>query len=132
MSDPILVQYKVLSEQRLHFGRLYWQSVAFLFALLIGFFAVSNNSAIIPLPIGLALAGAVTILMGFVADRLRRLEGQYEDCLEAIENSLKQQGHHNIQIAPKSGKRGARFVITLGLYALGAMITLLAAWTQVS
>lgn len=127
MSEPLLVQYQVLSEQRLHFGRLYWQSVAFLFALLLGSLAILPGTHWVPLDLmGYALGG-VTILMGFVVDRVRKLEGQYEDKLEAIEKALQSQGHVDIQIAPKSGKYGARFVVTLGLYLLGAAIILLAA-----
>ena len=128
MTDPVLVQYQVLSEQRLHFGRLYWQSIAFLFALLIGFAAVSNNLSIIPFPMGLMIAGTVTALMGFVADRLRKLETLYEERLETIERSLQERGSDVIQIAPRSGKYGARFVITIGLYVLGASITSLGLW----
>ncbi|MAN73033.1 MAG: hypothetical protein CME84_02955 [Henriciella sp.] len=125
MTDPLLTQYHLLSDQRLHFGRLYWQSIAFLFALLIGIAAVSRGMSLIPYSVGLIGCGAITALMGFVADRVRRLEGRYEDLLEAIEIELRQQGHAGIQTAPKSGSLGARFVITMGLYALGAGIILL-------
>ncbi|MEM5515343.1 hypothetical protein WNY37_00160 [Henriciella sp. AS95] len=126
MVEPLLIQYQVLSEQRLHFGRLYWQSVAFLFALLLASLAILPGTNWVPLDLlGYALGG-ITILMGFVVDRVRKLEGQYEDRLEAIEKALQSKGHIDIQIAPKAGKYGARFVVTLGLYLLGAAIILLA------
>lgn len=125
MSEALLVQYRVLSDQRLHFGRLFWQSIAFLFLLLLASMVVFTRTHIVPLWCALIGLGVVTLLMGFVAERLRKLEGRYEDLLEAIELSLQAQGHDGIQIAPKSGRRGARFVITLGLLILGMGIILL-------
>jgi|GEM_PF-3026725 len=124
MENALLVQYQVLSQQRLHFGRLYWQSVAFLFVLLFGIFAVFTRAHFLPVSISLFFMASITLLMGFVAERLRLLERRYEDALEAIERTLQESGTKGIQIAPKSGKRGARFVITLGLFALGGLISL--------
>ena len=125
MDDPLLVQYQILSDQRLHFGRLFWQSIAFLFLLLLACTAVFKGLEILPDWGVLWGFGAVTILMGFVAERLRRLESQYEDLLETIETSLQAKGHVDIQISPRSGKFGSRFVITLGLFVLGAGLILL-------
>ena len=121
MSDPLLVQYKILSEQRLHFGRLFWNSIAFLFALVLGSIAVFKGTYLLPQGGGLLAIGGVIALMSFVAERLRRLELRYESILEAIEQALLKQGHEGIQIAPKSGERGARFVITMALFVLGIM-----------
>lgn len=127
MQDPLLVQYQVLSDQRLHFGRLYWQSIAFLFALLLGGIAILEDLSILPLSIGLMLTASLCGLMGFVAHRLKRLEQRYEAALEAIEVALQEKGHSDIQVAPKSGQYGARFAVTIGLFALSAVLYVLSA-----
>ena len=119
MTNPLLIQYQVLSEQRLHFGRLYWQSVAFLFALLLAAAAIFKGaSSEYPASFWLG-SGAAAVLMSFVTERVRRLEGQYEEHLEAIETSLRNAGEQGIQLAPRAGKFGARVVVTAGLLILG-------------
>ncbi|GAB5510048.1 MAG: hypothetical protein Rhims3KO_14490 [Hyphomicrobiales bacterium] len=122
--DALLVHYQILSEQRIHFSKLYWQSIAFLFALLVAGLALLKDEQIIPIWLCLIMSGGITILMGFIADRLRQLEARYEDCLEAIELSLQANGHSNVQLAPRAGQRGARVIVTYGLYALGAALVL--------
>ncbi len=119
MTSPLLVQYQVLSEQRLHFGRLYWQSVAFLFVLLLAAAAIFKNSAGGYAPAFWLSSGAAAVLMSFVTERVRRLEGQYEARLEAIETALRNGGEQGIQLAPKAGKFGARVLVTAGLLILG-------------
>lgn len=121
MSDPLLVQYQVLANQRIHFGRLFWQSIAFLFALLLSVAAIIDNPDILTAPPSLIASGGVTILMAFVAERLRRLEVRYETLLAAIEDALRDNGNQHIQQSPKSGKFGARMVITLALFMLGIL-----------
>jgi hypothetical protein len=119
MTSPLLIQYQVLSEQRLHFGRLYWQSVAFLFALLLAAAAIFKNAAGGYSPAFWLSAGTAAVLMSFVTERVRRLEGQYEARLEAIETALRNGGEPSIQLAPKAGKFGARVMVTAGLFMLG-------------
>ncbi|MEO0398189.1 MAG: hypothetical protein AAF224_02065 [Pseudomonadota bacterium] len=128
MNDPLLVQYKVLSDQMLHFSRLYWQSIAFLFALVLGAVAVFRDMAIVPYAAAIFIFAAICGLMGFVVDRLRKLEKRYENALEAIETALRAKGHSDIQIAPKSGAFGARFVVTMGLFVLSAALFALGAF----
>lgn len=125
MSEPLLIQYRVLSDQRIHFSRLFWQSIAFLFALLLAGFGIFRDEQFAPIWLVLIASGGITTLMGFTVDRLRQLEAQYEGHLRAIELSLQKSGHSDIQLAPQSAPKGARFIITLGLYALGATLILL-------
>jgi hypothetical protein len=119
MTSPLLIHYQVLSEQRLHFGRLYWQSVAFLFALLLAAAAIFKNAAGGYSPAFWLSAGTAAVLMSFVTERVRRLEGLYEARLEAIETALRNAGEPSIQLAPKAGKFGARVMVTAGLFMLG-------------
>ena len=121
MSDPLLVQYQVLTNQRIHFGKLYWQSIAFLFALLLSSAAIIDDPNMLNAPAALVPGGAVIILMAFVAERLRRLEAHYERLLTAIEDALRDNGNDQVQQSPKSGAFGARVLITLLLFLLGLL-----------
>lgn len=125
MSEPLLIQYRVLSDQRIHFSKLFWQSIAFLFALLLAGFGIFGDEHFAPMWLVLIVSGSITTLMGYTVGRLRQLEAKYEGLLRAIELSLQNDGHSDIKLAPLSAPRGARFIITLGLYGLGVVLILL-------
>ena len=122
MHDPLLAQYAVLSERGLHFGRLYWQSIAFHLVMLLGAAVVLDDLERPVLGIALILAGLATVLMAFVAWRVWITEKKYEALLGAIEEALRAQGVTSIQTSPPSDKRGARFVVTLALAVFGVAL----------
>ena len=122
MHDPLLAQYAVLSERGLHFGRLYWQSIAFHLAMLLGAVAVFDDLYGPAFGVALFLAGLATVLMAFVAWRVWITEKKYEALLGAIEEALRAQGVTSIQTSPPSDKRGARFVVTLALAVFGVAL----------
>jgi len=122
MSDPLLKQYEVLSVRGLHFGRLYWQSIAFHLVMLLAAAAVFRDLSGGALAAALILAGLVTLLMAFVVWRVWITEKKYEALLTAIEDALRTQGVSAIQTSPLSDRRGARFVICLAIGALGVAL----------
>ena len=119
MTETLLTQYSVLSERRLHFGRMYWQNIAFHGAALLAAAAIFRSVTGPWLGAILILAGLATLLMGFIASRLRGLEVQYETLLGKIEDALIAQGHEAVQKAPVSGRYGARFLVNLALAGAG-------------
>lgn len=125
MSNDLLTQYSVLSERRLHFGRMYWQNIAFHGAGLLAAAAIFKDLTGAWLAVVLVLAGLATLLMGFIASRLRGLEVTYETLLGNIEDALIADGHKAVQKAPVSGRYGARYLVNL---ALGAAGLALIAW----
>lgn len=124
MSDPLLTQYSVLSERRLHFGRMYWQNIAFHAAGLLGAAAIFKDSTGALLGGVLVLAGIATLLMGFIASRLRRLEVTYETLLGNIEDALIADGNKAVQKAPVSGPYGARYLVNLSLGGAGLALVI--------
>jgi hypothetical protein len=122
MHDPLLAQYAVLSERGLHFGRLYWQCVAFHLVMLLGAAAVFGDPHRPGLGVALILAGLATVLMAFVVWRVWLTEKKYEALLGAIEEALRAQGLTSIQTSPRSDKRGARFVVTVALAVFGVAL----------
>lgn len=122
MHDPLLAQYAVLSERGLHFGRLYWQCVAFHLVMLLGAAAVFDDLRRPVLGVALILAGLATVLMAFVVWRVWITEKKYEASLGAIEEALRAQGATSVQTSPRSDKRGARFVVTVALAVFGVAL----------
>jgi len=122
MTDPLLAQYAVLSERGMHFGRLFWQSIAFHFVMLLGAAAVFRDLQGSALGDALILAGLATLLMAFVAWRVWVTEKKYEALLTAIEDTLKSQGATAIQSSPPSDRRGARFAVSVSVGILGAVL----------
>ena len=122
MHDPLLAQYAVLSERGLHFGRLYWQSIAFHFVMLLGAAAVFRDLEGSALAAALILAGIATLLMAFVVWRLWATEKKYEALLTAIEDTLKAQGAAAFQSSPPSDRRGARFAVSMAIGVLGVAL----------
>lgn len=119
-SDLRLAQYRAFAEARLHFSRLYFQTVAFVLSALIAA-AFLFRDAPEPMRSWLMIAaGAVLLQTAFISWRLRRTEGGYADRLMLIEGDGSDGPAH-----PRSGPLGAKTSVTIalaaaGLWALGA------------
>ncbi|MEQ1783005.1 MAG: hypothetical protein ABMA14_16735 [Hyphomonadaceae bacterium] len=122
MSEPLLVQYQAFTQRGMHFGRLYWQSIAFHFLLLLATAAIFRDLSGVALAVALMLAGLATLLMAFVVRRLWTQEGAYDLLLTNIETELRAQGHVAIQLSPAAGRRGARYMVNLSIAALGVAL----------
>ncbi len=122
MSDPLLAQYAVLSQRGMHFGRLYWQSIAFHVVMLLASAAVFRDLTGVWLGAALILAGLATLLMAFVVSRLWIQEGKYELLLANIETALRAQGLTDIQTSPAADRHGARYVMNIAIAMLGGVL----------
>ena len=122
MSDPLTTQYTVLAERRLHFGRMYWQNIGLLCIGLVIAAGVFRGLTGVWLGVALAIAGGATLLMAFIAMRLRGLEVAYEILLRNIEDAWIAAGVVHIQRAPVSGSTGARYAVNVALAATGAAL----------
>jgi len=120
--DPLATQYAVLSERRLHFGRMYWQNIGLLCIGLIAAAAVFRDLVAPWLGLALLVAGVATLLMSYIATRLRGLEVAYEKLLGEIEDSWIAAGISGIRKAPVSGAGGARTTVNLALAFAGALL----------
>jgi len=119
MSDPLLVQYQVLAQRGMHFGRLYWQSIAFHLVMLLAATALFRDLSGAWLGGALLAAGSITFLMAFVVSRLWVQEKQFEALLTNLETELRGRGHAAIQTSPAAGRRGARYAVNLATGLLG-------------
>ena len=122
MVDPLSAQYASLTERRIHFGKMYWQNIGLHCAGLLAAAAIFRDLAAPWLGVALAIAGAATLLMAYIAARIRTLEVSYERALGAIEEAWIAAGHVSVQRAPISGPRGARFAVNLTLALAGAVM----------
>ncbi len=122
MSEPLITQYTVLSERRLHFGRMYWQNIGLLCIGMIAAAAVFRDLAGPWLGIALIAGGLATLLMAFIAMRLRGLEVAYEFLLRNIEEAWIAAGVVSVQKAPVSGAGGARHIVNFALGAAGLVL----------
>lgn len=114
-----LAQYAAYGAARLHFSRLFFQTVAFVLAFVlagaIGFRGVAE-----PLAAWLLIAaGLVLIQAGFITWRLLGHERAYERLLQRLEESF---GGDLRQ--PASGRLGAKMVVVLSLLAAGGALAL--------
>jgi hypothetical protein len=113
------MQYRVLADHRLHFGRLYFQVIGTNLALV--------TAAATAIGIGKPqwwtaarfLAGIVLMGTAFVAHRLRRQEALYASALEAIERE--EEGMDQIPAAPR---HGARQLVVAALIGTGLALAL--------
>lgn len=113
-SDLRLAQYRAFAEARLHFSRLYFQTVAFVLSALIAA-AFLFRDAPEPMRSWLMIAaGAVLLQTAFISWRLRRTEGGYTDRLMLIEGDGSDGPAH-----PRSGPLGAKTSVTVALAAAG-------------
>ena len=86
-SPPLQTQYTVLNDRRLHFGRMFWQNIAFhiVGVLLVLYLLIQMKAERPAFIVALIVIGLATLLMNFNAHRLQRLEVIYETHLAAIE-----------------------------------------------
>ena len=125
MTDPALrlAQYHAFAEARLHFSRLFFQTVAFVLSALIAA-AFLLRDAPEPARSWLMLAaGAALLQTAFISWRLRRTESSYADRLVLIEGDGSDGLAH-----PRSGPLGAKTSVTAalalaGVVALGVGLT---------
>lgn len=123
INDAIIVQYRVLADHRLHFGRLYFQVIGLNLAIVTGVL----TAVAIDRPHWLAAAGllAAPILVGtaLVAYRLHAQEESYASALRAIEHQ-----EPGMIALPNPKQLGARRLVVLALAAAGLLLTLLSAF----
>ena len=124
-NDALLVQYRVISERRLHFGRMFWQNIAFVLAMLLLGGVVLRDAGSGRLPWLALAAGMVLILTGFIVHRIRQIEDDCEGLMRTIEERLVASGCTDCVVAPLSRRFGARFAVTLCLVLVGAGLVLL-------
>ncbi|ESQ92776.1 hypothetical protein ABAC460_02785 [Asticcacaulis sp. AC460] len=127
MTKLLHTQYAALNERWLHFGRAFWQSIAFhIFCLIAVAFLLRGLGLSTPLlgTAGMAL-GTATVLMAFIAWRLQRLEVQYELHLRAIEDHWIANGEGGIQRPAVSGRFGSRLAVVVALALFGAGLIVL-------
>lgn len=124
-NSVLTTQYKVYNDCRLHFGRLFWQNIAL---HIVGVMAIFLFWKLLPGDISRILmygVGPASILIAFIAWRLRKLEAIYENHLRDIEDVWIAQGIAGIQRAPISEKLGARILVVIILAGGGIIVTVL-------
>ena len=127
MTTPLQTQYTVLNERRLHFGRMFWQNIAFhiVGVLLVLYLLVQMKPERPTVAIALVAIGLATLLMSFIAHRLQRLEVIYENHLAAIETHWLATGETGIQRPPVSGRFSSRLIVIWALGLVGLVFILL-------
>lgn len=120
MSDPLITQYAALTERRLHFGRIYWQVIGLHCAGLLAAGAILRGvgDPVIPV-LASVFAGGATLLIAFIARRLREIEVAHEALLNKIEETWIAAGFQGVQRSPSSGSGGARSLTNIALSGLG-------------
>lgn len=124
---PLQTQYASLTERRLHYGRMFWQNIAFHVAgLLAAGFLLAQWRVTGPVLGGVAICmGLATLLMTYIAYRLVRLEGVYDGQLRAVEAHWIAAGEAGIQQSPVSDRSSSRMVVVAGLAVAGVALILL-------
>jgi hypothetical protein len=114
-----LAQYAAFAQARLHFSRLFFQTVAVLTPLSL----TLAGAALAPVldaalrPWLLACAGLVLIQGAFIVARLQQHERTYEKRLQALETVLELDLRH-----PQSGRFGAKSSVVISLSLLGIVL----------
>lgn len=112
------MQYRVLADHRLHFGRLYFQVIGLNLTLVSGVLA----AVAINRPLWLAAAGLLAgpILFGtaLVSHRLHAQEEGYASALRAIEED-----EPGMIAFPSTKRLGARRLVVLALATAGLLLT---------
>ncbi len=121
MTTPLQTQYTSLTERRMHFGRLFWQSVAFHIAgVMVAIYLINDTALLRPAIIGVfAAIGLATWLIAFIAYRLQSLEAVYEHHLAAIEAHWLETGETGIQRSPVSKPFSSRLMVVAALGLTG-------------
>lgn len=116
-SDFRLAQYRAFSEARLHFSRLYFQTVAFI--LLAGLLAVVGlGDKVEPWRSWMMVAGGLALIQaGFISWRLRSTEVRYETLLRQLERD-------GDATTPASGRFGAKSLVTASLVLAGLILAM--------
>jgi len=122
--EPILAQYYIFAERRLHFGKLFWINIAFFLTLLLLAAAIFKDLAPPALALFLLIAGLATLQISYITHRIRTVEDTYERLMNTIEERLRAAGHADCQVAPLSKKYGARSLVTIALAAVGVALTI--------
>ena len=127
MTTPLQTQYTVLNERRLHFGRIFWQIIAFhiMVVLVVLYLLIQMKVERPALSVALVAIGLATLLMSFIAHRLQRLEVIYETHLAAIEMHWLATGEAGIQRPPVSGRFSSRLIVIWALGLVGLVFILL-------
>ena len=113
-----LVQYRVLADHRLHFGRLYFQVIGLNLALVTGVLAAIAIARPPWLSAAGLLVGLILFGTGLVAHRLHAQEESYASALRAVEQ------HEPAMVAlPGPKQLGARRLVVLALAAAGLLLT---------
>ena len=112
-----LAQYRQFGETRLHFSKLFVQTVAFMLAILLAGVAVFRDIGE-PFRAWLLVgAGLVLWQTAFVAYRVRASEVAYEKLLKTIETEFGEGALHQ----PGSDGFGAKTTVVLSLLAAGIL-----------
>jgi hypothetical protein len=124
---PLQTQYASLTERRLHYGRMFWQNIAFHVAgvLAAGFLLALWHVAGMALGAAVICLGLATLLMTYIAYRLVRLEGVYDGQLRAVEAHWIAAGEAGVQLSPVSDRSSSRLVVVAGLAVAGLILILL-------
>lgn len=114
-SDFRLAQYRAFSEARLHFSRLYFQTVAFiLLAALLAVVGLGDTAK--PWRSWMMVAGGLALIQtGFISWRLRSTEMRYEALLRQLEQDCD-------ATTPASGRFGAKSLVTASLVLAGLIL----------
>jgi hypothetical protein len=91
--EPILAQYHIFAERRLHFGKLFWINIAFFLALLLLAAAIFKDLGPPALGWFLLIAGLATLQISYITHRIRTVEDTYERLMNTIEERLRAAGH---------------------------------------
>jgi len=114
-----LTQYRVLSDHRLHFGRLFFQVIAFDTALAAALHISAESDAS---GVRAALPGAILLATAFIAFRLMRQEAIYSGLMRDFEAVMPGW----VQTPPPAGL-GSRLMTVCGLATVGVS-ALVSAW----
>ncbi|WP_298812585.1 hypothetical protein [uncultured Sphingomonas sp.] len=118
ISDKTFVQYRVLADHRLHFGRLYFQVIGLNLALVTGVLTAIATTRPLWLAAAGLLAGPILFGTALVAHRLHAQEESYASALRAIE-----QHEPGMITLPNPKRLGARRFVVLALVAAGLLLT---------
>lgn len=125
-NDARVMQYRVLADHRLHFGRLYFQVIGLNLTLVTGVLVAIAIARPPWLPAAGLLAGLILFGTGLVAHRLHAQEESYASALRAIE-----QHEPGMVALPGQKQLGARRLVVLTLAAAGLLLTLLSVFYSV-
>ncbi|MFC1663848.1 hypothetical protein ACFL0A_01860 [Patescibacteria group bacterium] len=123
--ELLIKQYEVLSERKLHFGRLFWQIPTVFMGICILIANIFKEFEPLILWWFIVITGLLLILMGYIAHRLRTNEDNYDLLMERIEKELKKKVGPSFQVVPLSKKFGAKFWTTVSFVFLGFVLLII-------